>query len=250
MIRMSRAVAVAALVTMGMFGGTAFADSDPGPDPGPGPALGFGFPKWLLDESQSKITVVGTGSQSAVPDVMRLDAGVEVRRPTAGAAFADARTAAAKLTQALLAAGIQAKDLRTNDLSLGPEYSTYPTVSDYRAAQGVEAVVRDIASADKVIDAVAAVGEEARLNGISFEVSNNRGVLRAARDAAFRDAAARAVQYARLAGRELGPVLTISEEETSSPPIRFAAAAPVDSTSISPGQQALSVQVRVVYELF
>ncbi|MBB4941272.1 hypothetical protein FHR32_005649 [Streptosporangium album] len=239
------AAATAALLTMGMFGGTAFADPAPRPGPGPRP----GPAKVTMDDSQSKITVMGEGERSAVPDVMRLNAGAEARRATAGAAFADARKAAAKLTEALLAAGIQARDLRTNELSLGPEYSTYPTISGYRAAQGVEAVVRDIGSADKVIDAVAAVGEEARLNGISFEVSNNRRLLRAARDAAFRDAGARAAQYARLAGRELGPVLTISEEDASPPPIRFAGAALADKASISPGQQTVSVDVRVVYGL-
>ncbi|WP_326821266.1 SIMPL domain-containing protein [Streptosporangium sp. NBC_01756] len=243
MIKMTHAVATAALLTMGMFGGTASAD------PAPRHGLRSGLAKVTLEDDRSRITVMGEGSQSAVPDVMRLNAGVEVRRATAGTAFADARAAAAKLTEALKTAGIQAKDLRTNELSLGPEYSTYPTVSGYRAAQGVEAVVRDITSADKVIDTVAGVGEEARLNGISFEVSDNRRLVRAARDAAFRDATARAAQYARLSGRRLGPVLTVAEEDASPPPIRFAGAALADKASISPGQQSISVHVRVVYEL-
>lgn len=235
---MSHAVAVAALVTMGMFGGAAFADSDPDPA------------KVTVDDKHSQITVVGEGSMAAAPDVMRLNAGVEVRGKSAARAFAGARQAAAKLTGALLKAGIEARDLRTNELSLGPEYEDHPKVSGYRAVQGVETVVRDIGATDKVIEAVAAVGEEVRLNGLSFEVSNSRKVLEAARDAAFKDARARAEQYARLSGGELGRVLEISEEEVTPPrPMMFGAAAIADRDSISPGQQTFSVHVRVVYEL-
>ncbi|WP_433255200.1 SIMPL domain-containing protein [Streptosporangium sp. CA-135522] len=239
MIKMSRTAAVAALVTMGMFGGVAFADSGSESD----------LTKVTVDDTQSRITVGGQGSLSATPDVMRLNAGVEVRRASAGEAFADAREAAAKLTKALLDAGIQAKDMRTDELSLGPEYDNYPHVSGYRAAQGVEAVVRDIEAADRVVDAVAGVGEDVRLNGVSFEISNTRKALRAARDAAFKDAGIRAGQYAKLAGRELGRVLSISEEDLTPPPATFGGGALADKAFVSPGQQAVSVHVRVVYEL-
>ncbi|GHH62891.1 putative conserved lipoprotein LpqG [Streptosporangium violaceochromogenes] len=231
-------MAATALVTAVMFGGAAFADS------------GSRLTEVIVDEGQSRVTVVGEGSLSAKPDVMRLSAGVEVRRPAAGQAFADARGAAARLTAALLAAGIDARDLQTSELSLGPEYDNHPKVSGYRAVQGVEAVVRDIEAADRVIDAAAAVGEEVRLNGISFEVSDNREVLVAARKAAFKDARARAEQYARLSGRVLGAVVTIGEEGVTPPrPMAYGAGLMADKASISPGRQAVSVTVRVVYEL-
>lgn len=237
---MSHTVALATLAATAMFGGVAFADS----------GSGSGTAKVVMDERRSQVTVVGEGNLAAVPDTMRLNAGVEVRRGTAGQAFADARKAAARLTGALLRAGIDSKDLRTNELSLGPEYDTHPKVSGYRAAQGVEAVVRDVESADRVIEAAVAAGEETRLNGVSFEVSDSRRMLRAARDAAFKDARARAEQYAQLSGRELGPVLTISEESVTPPrPMTFGAGMAADKSSISPGQQSVSVTVRVVYEL-
>ncbi|MDP9861690.1 MULTISPECIES: SIMPL domain-containing protein [Streptosporangium] len=247
MIKMSHAAAAAALVTMGMLGGTASADSGPAS----GHDSGSDLARVTVDDRQSRITVGGEGSLASAPDVMRLNAGVEVRRATAGEAFAAAREAAARLTNALLKAGIEAKDLRTDELSLGPEYDDYPKVSGYRAAQGVEAVVRDIEAADKVIDAAAGVGEDARLNGVSFEVSNTRKILKAAREAAFKDAAARAEQYARLAGRELGRILSIDEETvTPPPPVTFGGAMLADkAASVSPGQQSVSVRVRVVYEL-
>lgn len=191
------------------------------------------------------ITVIGTGSADAAPDVMRLQAGVEVRARSAAEAFAAARAAAARLAGALGGAGIAPHDLRTTELSLGPEYEAYPKVSAYRAAQGVEAVVRDLERADHVIDTVAGVGEEARLHGIAFEVSDPEAALAAAREAAFRQAAARAAQYAGLAGRPLGRVVSISEELQSSPvPMARTMAA---EDSVRPGRQAMHVTVRVGY---
>src|SRR5690606_17030762 len=194
------------------------------------------------------ITVVGEGAADAVPDVMRLHAGVEVRRRSAAEAFAAARAAAARLSEALRAAGIAPHDLRTTELSLGPEYEAYPKVSSYRAAQGVEAVVRDLSRADHVIDTVAGVGEEARLNGSAFEVSDPDRALAEARERAFRQAAAKAAHYAELAGRQLGRVVSITEERLGPPaPLQRTMAAEVHD-SVSPGRQAVGVTVRVGYE--
>jgi uncharacterized protein YggE len=195
-----------------------------------------------------QIAVAGEGSVSAAPDVMKLNAGVEVRRASAAEAFAAARAAAARLAGALREAGIAADDLRTSELSLGPEYEVYPKVAAYRAAQGVEALVRDLSRADRVIDAVAGVGEEARLNGVSFEVSDPAGVLGEARARAFADAAGKAAQYAGRAGRPLGRVVSVTEEAGGGPrPLGFATMAAEDNASVSPGRQTLSVGVRVVY---
>jgi len=193
------------------------------------------------------ITVVGEGAVAAAPDVMRLHAGVEVRRQSAAEAFAGARAAAVRLAEALRRAGIAAEDLRTTELSLGPEYEVYPKVAAYRAAQGAEAVIRDLSRADEIIDTVAGVGEEARLNGVAFELSDPARVLRDARARAFGDAAAKAAQYAELAGRPLGRVVSVSEEVERGPQPMRVAAAMEEQSSVSPGRQTLTVVVRVGY---
>ena len=242
MIKISHAVAVALLASMGslgLFGGTAFADSE----------TTRAVTKNRRRCAKPQVTVSGEGSHSSTPDVMRLRAGIEVRRPTAGAAFSEARRLAAVLTRVLIEAGIEAKDLQTKELSLGPEHDPYPKVTGYRAAQGVEAVVRNIESADRVVDAVAAVGEDVRLNGVSFEVSDNREALKAARDAAFKDAKARAEQYARLGGHRLGRIMTINEQNVDSNPQPRAFAMLADAGSISPGRQTISVTVQVTFRL-
>ncbi|MEV5324279.1 SIMPL domain-containing protein [Nonomuraea sp. N2-4H] len=195
------------------------------------------------------ITVIGEGSVLAAPDILRLHAGVEVRRASAAEAFSAARAAATRLAEALDRAGVTARDVTTVELSLGPEYAAYPKVSAYRAAQGVEAVVRDVSRADHVIDTVAGVGEEVRLNGVAFELSDPARALAEARERAFRDAAAKAVQYAALAGRPLGRVVSVSELRQAPPqPMRAAALAAEAGASISPGTRQVTVYVEVGYD--
>ncbi|MFC7382884.1 SIMPL domain-containing protein [Sphaerisporangium rhizosphaerae] len=194
----------------------------------------------------AELSVSGRGVVQATPDVMRLTAGVEVRRDRAGEAFAAAKAAALKLNQALLGAGVAERDLRTNDLSLAADYDKYPKVVGYRAAQGVEALVRDLSRADAVVQAVAGVGEEARLNGISFEVSKSAALVKAARAAAVRDAHDKARHYAELTGRGLGRVLKLEEEGDTSPS-RFAML--TEKSGVNPGQGTVTLTVRVVYEL-
>ncbi|MFG1695863.1 SIMPL domain-containing protein [Nonomuraea sp. NPDC049309] len=195
------------------------------------------------------ITVIGEGSVLAAPDILRLHAGVEVRRASASEAFSAARAAAARLSEALERAGVPARDVTTVELSLGPEYEAYPKVSAYRAAQGVEAVVRDVSRADHVIDTVAGVGEEVRLNGVAFELSDPVRALAGARERAFRDAAAKAAQYAALAGRPLGRVVSVSELRQAPPqPVRAAAMAAEAGASISPGTRQVTVYVEVGYD--
>ncbi|MET8143741.1 SIMPL domain-containing protein [Sphaerisporangium sp. NPDC005288] len=194
----------------------------------------------------AELSVSGRGVVQTTPDVMRLTAGVEVRRDRAGEAFAAAKAAALKLNQALLGAGVAERDLRTNDLSLAADYDKYPKVVGYRAAQGVEALVRDLSRADAVVQAVAGVGEEARLNGISFEVSKGAALVKAARAAAVRDAHDKARHYAELTGRGLGRVLKLEEEGDTSPS-RFAML--TEKSGVNPGQGTVTLTVRVVYEL-
>ncbi|MEV6986587.1 SIMPL domain-containing protein [Sphaerisporangium sp. NPDC051017] len=220
-----------------VFAGPQAAHASPGPADPTAPAVSAGEP--------AELGVVGRGSVRATPDVMRLSVGVEVRRDKAGAAFAAVKEGAARLTDALIAAGVARQDLRTNDLSLGTEYEKYPKVVGYRASQGVEALVRDLSKADAVIDAVAAAGDEVRLSGLSFEISRSHALLKEARAAAYRDARAKAEQYAALAGRQVGRVMKLEEEGDSAPP-RFAMA---EKASVSPGQGTITIIVRVIYEL-
>ncbi|MEV7971499.1 SIMPL domain-containing protein [Sphaerisporangium sp. NPDC088356] len=244
MIKMSVVLAATAIVLVGAQAGPALAVSGTSATAPAALTRGSASPREAAPEP-TELTVTGRGSIKTTPDLMRLSVGVEARRAKAGEAFAAVKKGAAKLAEVLMAAGVAKSDLRTNDLSLGTEYDKFPKVVGYRASQGLEALVRDLSKADEIVDAVVAVGEEARLNGISFGVSKTVALVRAARAAAYKDALAKAQQYATLTGCGLGRVVKLEEEGDTSPS-RFALA---EKDSINPGQGSVTISVRVVYEL-
>jgi uncharacterized protein YggE len=98
--------------------------------------------------------------------------------------------------------------------------------------------------------AVAAGGDGARVHGLGFVVGDPAAVAAAAREAAWRDAFARAEQYADLAGATLGPVLQIKEAPPAAPdarPMRMMAAEAAPSTE--PGETTVRAAVTVTWSL-
>jgi uncharacterized protein YggE len=73
--------------------------------------------------------------------------------------------------------------------------------------------------------------------------------MSAAREAAWNDAKAKAVQLAKLAGRKLGPVTSIAETVSRPPrPMEFARLQVADaSTPIQPGSASVSISLQVEF---
>ena len=85
---------------------------------------------------------------------------------------------------------------------------------------------------------------------MSFSIQNNAPLLEKARAQAVADARARAETYAKAAGVTLGPILAISEgsgEAVPRPMYRMAAMAA--ETRIAPGEQSITADVSVVWEI-
>jgi uncharacterized protein YggE len=127
-------------------------------------------------------------------------------------------------------------------------------INGYDVFQSLTVKLRDLDRAgDAISDAAEAGGNATRINGVSFDIEDNSELLERARDAAFADAKAKAEQYARLAGRSLGKVAQISENNYSTGPIAYggarAEAAMDSSVPIQPGTQQVSISNTVVWEL-
>jgi uncharacterized protein len=98
--------------------------------------------------------------------------------------------------------------------------------------------------------AVAAGGHDARVHGLGLAAGDPAEVAAAAREAAWRDALARAGQYAELAGMALGPVLEIREAPPPPPdarPMRLLAAEAGPATE--PGETTVWAAVSVTWAL-
>ncbi|MCI0687592.1 MAG: SIMPL domain-containing protein [Sporichthyaceae bacterium] len=198
------------------------------------------------------ITVTGTGTASAAPDLLRLDVGAEAVGRTPEQALSEASQALDRIRAALQAGGVAAADLASGTMSLWPRYEDKGKLSGYAAELRMAAKLRDLGNAGELISqAVAAGGTPARLHGMSFEHSEPSGLLAQARAAAWRDAEAAATQLAELAGRRLGLVLSVVESPGVGPvlPVLRGAvsALAAESVPIEPGLAEVSVRVEVRY---
>ncbi|WP_039880288.1 SIMPL domain-containing protein [Gordonia rubripertincta] len=211
-----------------------------------------------VDQERS-VTVVGSGQVTGVPDTLRADIGLESTAGDVTTALNETSEKVRTVTDAVVDAGVERKDVATQQVSVTPQYSSpvpggSSQISGYVATNSIRVTIRDISKASTVLSAAAtAGGDNTRISNVSFAIDDNSQLLKEAREAAFDDARGRAEQYASLAGDDLGKVLTIKEttsgqEQPASPGSfeRDVAAAPVP---IEPGRQELTFTVTVTFAL-
>ncbi|MFN8126664.1 MAG: SIMPL domain-containing protein [Candidatus Nanopelagicales bacterium] len=197
--------------------------------------------------SKHGLQVTGVGRAGAVPDVMVLDAGVEVVAADPGAAYQAATAALAGLRRAAVDAGIAERDLRTSQVLLHPVHDRDGAVSGHQASLGLAIVVRDLSGSGAIIDSVTAgAGEHARLHGIRLEHSDPEVLSEEARRLAFVDARTRAGELAALAGRPLGRCVWVAEGGDASPRPAFRAMAA--EMAVDPGQVEQTVTLATRWE--
>jgi uncharacterized protein len=196
------------------------------------------------------VAVSGQGRASAVPDVVRVQAGVRCDADDVSTALADATTRAAALAQAARDHGVADADLRTTATGVHPRHDREgTTVVGYTAYQGLAVTVRDRGLVGSLLEAFAgAAGNALTVDDLRLELADPAPVLARAREAAWEDAHAKALQYAALAGRELGKVEEVSDVVPSGPAPRFALAAGSADSSPEPGEHTVTATVAVRWE--
>jgi uncharacterized protein len=198
------------------------------------------------------VTVVGEGTQNATPDNALISIGVSARRGTTADAMNTANTEMTNLLNAIKAQGVQDVDIQTTGISIYQD--TQYNAIGYRAGNTVNVKIHHIGNVGTVIAAAQhAVGDDIQLNGITLQLSDNTSQLKGARQAAMTAAAARAKEWAALAGRHLGKVLSVSEVvsngATGSPCGGYGGCGGGGGAPVQAGQANVSVDVAVVYEL-
>ena len=206
--------------------------------------------------STSGVVVDGLGKVSGTPDVLRATLGVSVHGAQVSEALAKANGLQRAVSAALARDGVAAKDLQTSDVRIDQDYTNKGRPDGYRVTETLTAKLRNLAKAGQALtDAVAAGGNQALLQGVSFDLEDNADLLKGARDAAFADAKAKAQRYAELSGRSLGAVQLVTESTSPSAPVgydlAYRSAAPSAGASIpvQAGSQDVSVSVTVRWAL-
>jgi uncharacterized protein YggE len=202
--------------------------------------------------SAAGITVVGTGSASAVPDEAEWSFGVRAEADTASGAMNQAATVSKQVISALKDAGIKGEDLRTESVSLYPQQDEMgQNIIGYSASSTVHATMQ-ISKAGQIIDRVVAVGAN-EIYGPNLRVSNSDEQYAQAVDEAFDDARARAEAVARKAGVALGAPVAIVEGGGGGMPIpyygRTTLAEGAFDMAIEPGQQDIQAVLTVTFAI-
>jgi uncharacterized protein YggE len=203
------------------------------------------------------VTVVGNGTASATPDTALLHLGVETRGATPAEALDGCRRALEQVGAALRTEEVEPGRIATGGLDVQPDWEDAQPgqrPAGYRATARLTARLAEPARAGLVAAAaVIAGGDAARVHGLALVVGDQARLLALAREEAWRDAHARAEQYAALAGVALGRVLRI-EERVEAPrfmPVgdfaRAAAVAPGPPVEL--GETPLSATVTVTWTL-
>ncbi len=211
-------------------------------------------------EQQTGISVSGRGEVQSTPDTGFFSVGVEVTATT----VEDARENAAKAADAVISAvkknGVDDKDIKTTQFSINPRYDyrngNQPTITGYTVTNMLQVKVRKLDNFSKVIDAaVKAAGNDARVQSIWFDIEDTTKLLEQAREAAMKEAKAKAEQLAKLGGVALGKPMMIAELTSTNPPVISAerAAGGISSddtaTPIQPGTGTVVVQVSVTWSI-
>jgi uncharacterized protein YggE len=166
------------------------------------------------------LNVEADGETRSRPDVMTIEAGVVTAARTAREALAANSALAARLIEAVRASGIEARDVKTAELSVQPRLESLsdeqeregrtPRVMGYVATNNLELRLRDLVKAPDIIEALFAAGANS-VEGPEFSLADPAPAQRLARRAAVEAARLEADTYAEALGMRVSRVLRVSE---------------------------------------
>jgi uncharacterized protein len=214
-------------------------------------------PALAHDEAEKRtISLVGTGAIKTTPDKVDISTGLTSEANSTREALDKNTASMTKVVEALKGEGIDPKDIQTTNFSVGPIYEQKaegrpPVIVGYRVNNQVRITLHDTGKLGTILDKVVSLGAN-QIDSIEFGVEEPEALKDEARKLALKNVTDNAKLYAEAAGVGLGPVLSISEEESSYQP-RFAPAATRMEMSkdvpIEAGTASVEVRVRVAWEI-
>jgi uncharacterized protein YggE len=209
-----------------------------------------------LPESQPRtLNVSGSGKSYITPDLAYISIGVHTEDKDAAKAVSANNVQSQKVSKALLAFNIAAKDIQTNNFSIYPQqqYDQSGKLQGmlYVVDNSVYVTLRDIDKIGELLNAVVEAGANS-INGVQFDASDRTKALSEARKDAIENAKAIATETAELAGVKLGELQNINVMSGYSSTIMDGKGGGGGTmiaveTSVSPGQLVVTVDVNLTY---
>ncbi len=204
--------------------------------------------------AEHTISVAGSGKVTVIPDMATIRLGVVVERKTAKEAREAAAAAMTKVVDAVRKLGIVDKDIATASVSLNPVYdypnNATPKIRGYQLNNTITITVRDLDKLSDVLDNGVTSGANS-VDGISFDVADRAAAEAKAREAAVKDARAKADTLANGLGVRITGVASVSESVSTpvwyGPEYRAAALDKAAETPVLPGSTDVMITIQVSY---
>lgn len=203
------------------------------------------------DDPRQGITVTGTGHAKAVPDEAEFSLGITTKGQTARAALTANSAQMGELIAALKAAGLSARDIRTENVSVGASYDDISTPEGFTARNSVSVHIRNLTRAGAVLDAASRTGAN-EVYGPTLSRSDREQFEAKALKDAVANARTRADALAEAAGVSLGEVTAIVEgsREYPVPVLAMGERTALDAkTPIEPGSEDITAVVTVTFAI-
>lgn len=210
------------------------------------------------------INVTGEGKVYANPDIAQMSFGVQTgRQKTAEEAMKVLSEKMNAVVDAVQKAGIEEKDVVTQQLSLNPSYDWNDgkrVDEGFEANQRLRVKVRDLEKIGDVLTVVTAAGAN-QAGGVSFTIDDQDAIRSQARQKAIEHAQAKALVLAKELGMQLGKLRGFNENGGHLPTPSYArnemmmdamgagGAVEYAPTPVPSGEQEIRVNVSVMYEL-
>ncbi|MDR1729540.1 MAG: SIMPL domain-containing protein [Prevotellaceae bacterium] len=219
----------------------------------------------LVQESQNSVSVSGTGTVLAQPDMVQISVNFSSTAPTTLEAKKAVEQTMQQIVQILQEEKVEDKFIKTTSLNYDVEY-------DYiggrrirlgqRAQQSIVVTVNDMINMpgrfSSILDKISAING-VEVQNISFDIENKAELFKQSRKLAYQKAFDKASQYAELSGRKIGKVMTISESVSQDVAqtrafannLRFDAAgeSAAAKSSLPAGEQGVTSEINITFSL-
>ena len=203
------------------------------------------------EEQREGITVTGVGQVDSVPDEAEFSLGITTKGGTAREALAANSDRMRRLVAALKAAGVAERDIKTQNVSIGPNYDGETGPDGYSASNTVSVQIRDLDRAGAVLEAASQAGAN-NVYGPSLTRANREALEAQALERAVENARKRAETLARAADVRLGRVTAIVEAVDRGGFELYAARAaaePAGDVPIEKGTEEIAASVTVTFAI-
>jgi len=209
-------------------------------------------------------TVTGNGQATieVLPDLVKVYFNVQTKADTSEEAKNQNAEIIDDLTIELIKKGFERKEIQTQNFNIYPEYSWEKSTREIIGYQASHTIIVEMSTedSDKIGDVIdAGVDAGAGISYINFELSQEKEnqYKSEALKLAAEDAKIKADSIAQGLGKDLGKLVSVSDENFYYSPWRAygavefedAAVAKAQATNIQPSEQQISAQVTAMFKL-